>query len=77
MIDKKLRCILHGSPSQNLKVVSSIQGRFGGKIFGTYDLQKAIRYLGGFESGGDSWMRTEKGKMFVFNTNPDKLKYQK
>jgi hypothetical protein len=63
---------MHGSPYQNLKTITSDNGRFCGKIFATFDKQKAARYMGGFESGGNSWIKIN-NFLFVLNTNPENL----
>ena len=66
------RKIKHGGPYQNLKIITSDNGRFGGKIFATFDKQKAARYMGDFENGGDGWTKVD-NVLFVLNTNPESL----
>ncbi len=64
--------ILHGSPYQNLEIVNSTNARYHGKVFGTYNFQRALRYIASSENGGDS-VFSNNDNLFILNANPDLL----
>jgi len=42
----KKASLLHGSPKQNLRLLTAVESRFGKKIFATDSPRRAIRYMG-------------------------------
>lgn len=73
---KSINVILHGSPFQNLVKINSSNARYKEKVFGTYNYQRALRYIASLKNGGDSVL-SKNGKLFILNSNPASLVEEK